>query len=278
MPGPVQIVDGSVMLLAIWYSGQGFQICEDGLTRINSEAPRPSLLLLPGNMCDASLWDGIRADLRARGWRMIDVDMTIDDSIADMAARALMSSSDPLVPIGFSMGGIVAIEMARQAPERIAAIAFLDTNPGSDLPERAAVRPGQQERVRAGKLETIVRDELKPAYLAEANRDNAPLKDHLLDMAMSLGPEVFIRQSEALRTRGDNWSVLPSLDRPALVACGAEDALCPPQWHQKIAAALPDARLHVVERSGHMLPLERPDALRDMLDELLLRLPVETAQ
>jgi pimeloyl-ACP methyl ester carboxylesterase len=252
--------------------------CEDDPTDTEFGSAQPTLLLLPGNMCDASLWDGIRADLRARGWRMIDIDITVDDSITAMAARALMSCSGPLVPIGFSMGGIVAIEIARQAPERLAAIALLDTNPGADLPERAAARPGQQERVRAGELETIVRDELKPAYLAEANRENAPLKDHLLAMAMSLGPEVFIRQSEALRTRRDNWSVLPSLDCPALVACGAADALCPPEWHQKIAAALPDARLHVVERSGHMLPLERPDALREMLDELLSRLPMETAQ
>jgi pimeloyl-ACP methyl ester carboxylesterase len=98
-------------------------------------------------MCDASLWDGIRADLRAAGWISVDVDLTVDSSIHAMAARALSNMEGPVVPIGFSMGGIVAIEMARQVPERIAGIALLDTNPGADLPERAAARPRQQDRV-----------------------------------------------------------------------------------------------------------------------------------
>jgi pimeloyl-ACP methyl ester carboxylesterase len=222
-------------------------------------------------MCDATLWDGIRADLRAGGWRTVDVDLTLDASVPEMAARALSSSGEQVVPVGFSMGGIVAIEMARQAPERLAGIALLDTNPGADLPERAAVRPRQQDRVRGGELGTIVRDELKPAYLSAVNRDNIPLKEHLFAMAERLGDDVFIRQSEALRTRRDNWPVLQGIACPALVACGAEDALCPPEWHERIAAALPDATLRVVERSGHMLPLERPDALRGMLAELLRR-------
>ena len=227
-------------------------------------------------MCDASLWDGIRADLRAAGWISVDVDLTVDSSIHAMAARALSNTEGPVVPIGFSMGGIVAIEMARQVPERIAGIALLDTNPGADLPERAAARPRQQDRVRGGELEAIVRDELKPVYLAAANRNNFALKNHLLSMAARLGDAVFVRQSEALRTRADNWPVLAGIACPALVACGAEDSLCPPEWHERIAASLPNAVLRVVERSGHMLPLERPDALRETIGELLSSVHTET--
>lgn len=235
-------------------------------TAATQTSERPSaVVLLPGNMCDAQLWDGVRADLRIAGWRSVDADTTRDETISSMAARALASADGPLVPVGFSMGGIIALEMSRQAPSRIVGLALLDTNPGADLPERAAARPAQQRRVRDGQLQAIVRDELKPVYLANVNRDNTALKEFLLDMALKLGPDVFVQQSEALRTRRDNWDVLPGIRCPALVACGAEDALCPPDWHRRIAQAMPQSELHVVERSGHMLPVERPDALRELL-------------
>lgn len=233
---------------------------------------RATLALLPGNMCDATLWDGIRADLRAKGWSVADVELVQQDTISAMAQHALSAVDGPIIPVGFSMGGIVAIEIARQASERLGGFVLLDTNPGADLPERAAARPLQQERVRQGELEIILRDELKPVYLAEENRSNASLKAHLLDMAMALGPDVFVRQSEALRTRRDNWDVLPDITVPALVTCGEQDKLCPTDWHRRIANAIPQSELHIVAQSGHMVPLERPDALREMLFGYLARI------
>jgi len=221
-------------------------------------------VLLPGNMCDARLWDGaggaIRRALSDAGLMIADAEATHDDSIGAMAARALAGTARPLVPVGFSMGGIVALEMARQAPERIVALVLADTNCGADLPERAAVRPVHQARVRAGALARIVADELKPAYLAAANRDDAPLKALLLDMAMTLGAEVFCRQSEALRTRADLGSVLDHWARPLLLLAGAEDALCPPAWHAAMAARAGTATLAIIDGAGHMLPLEQPAA------------------
>jgi pimeloyl-ACP methyl ester carboxylesterase len=86
-------------------------------------------------------------------------------------------------------------------------------------------------------------------------------------MALGLGEDVFVAQSEALRTRPDQRHVLPSLNIPVLIACGEEDRLCPPEWHRAMAADAQHATLHVVPGAGHMLPLEQPSRLAAMIDE-----------
>jgi pimeloyl-ACP methyl ester carboxylesterase len=230
-------------------------------------APLP--LLIPGNMCDARLWDGAGGAIRralaaATGRAAVDADTTQDDTIAAIAARALASTTGPLVPIGFSMGAIVAVEMAVQAPERIAAMGLIGYNATADLPERAAHRPVQQAEVRNGGLERVLVEELKPNYLAAANRRDAALLGLLRDMGMALGPEVFIRQSEALRLRQDRVNALSGITCPVFVMGGSEDALCPPDWHRRWHGLLPQSQLFI-EPVGHMVPLEAPVALAEKL-------------
>lgn len=221
-------------------------------------------ILIPGTMCDARLWtDAVRDTLPGA----IDGDTLRDATIPAMAARALALVEGAVLPVGFSMGAIVALEMARQAPGRIAGLVLLDANASADLPERATVRPRQQADVRAGRLEQVVIDELKPNYLARAKRNDRALLDLLRTMALDLGPDVFVAQSEALRTRADLRAVLPTLDVPVLIACGAEDALCPPAWHETMAAGARHATLQVVADAGHMLPLEQPRKLAGIIAE-----------
>jgi len=223
----------------------------------------PTIVLLPGNMCDARLWRGLVPLIGDRPLAFPALDA--DDSIAAMAARVLNEHEGMLLPIGFSMGGIVALSIARLAPERVAAIVLLDTNASADLPERAAARPAQQSMVREGGLEPVVMEQLMPHYMAETNADDPDLKALVRDMALGLGADVFVHQSEALRTRPDQREVLPQLDIPSFLACGAEDRLCPPAWHRAMAAGASDAELHVIEEAGHMLPLEQPAALGALL-------------
>ena len=228
-------------------------------------APAPLPLLLPGNMCDARLWS---AEVRAVLGDAVDADLTRDDTIAAMAARALASTEGPLIPIGFSMGAIVAVEMAVMAPDRIAGLVLIGYNATADLSERAAHRPLQQAEVRAGRLERILVEELKPNYLAAANRTDTTLLRLLHDMGMTLGRDVFIRQSEALRLRADRVAALAQITCPVLLMAGEEDALCPPAWHHRWLGLIPDATL-IVAPTGHMLPLEAPWALADALDAWL---------
>ena len=218
---------------------------------------QPSLIFIPGNMCDARLWHEVN-DIP--GWAIVDAPPLGQANISAMAAAVLAKLHGPIIPVGFSMGGIVALEMARQAPERVKAMVLTDTNAGADLPERATLRPVQQARVQNGELATIIADELKPAYLAAANRDDEALKQLLFDMAMDLGEDIFLAQSEALRTRNDLSLVLDTFAGPIAIMCGTEDRLCPPEWHEAMARRAKNPRLTIIPGAGHMLPLEQPAA------------------
>jgi pimeloyl-ACP methyl ester carboxylesterase len=222
-------------------------------------------VLLSGNMCDARMWrgndDALRSALSRRGvtW-VVDADCTMDDSIAAMAFRALAQAEGQLLTFGFSMGAIVAAEMAAIAPDRIAGMVLAGYNATADLPDRAAHRPVQQSDVRAGGLE-----ELKPNYLAADRRGDAGLLTLLRDMGMGLGADVFLRQSEALRNRESRVALLPTLSMPVLYGCGLEDALCPPAWHREWAAITPEATLAEFAGVGHMLPLEAATDFADTI-------------
>ena len=233
----------------------------------------PTLVLLPGNMCDARLWlgEGSVAGLAPllTGLRTHHADLSRDASIDAMAARTLGAVDGPVIACGFSMGAIIAMEMWCQAPERITGLVLLGYNASADLPERAARRPRQQARAQQGELERLLVEELNPNYLGVANRSDAPLLALLRDMGMALGPEVFVRQSHALCTRQDRRGLLPRIAVPVLLGCGREDALCPPEWHERWAAAIPAARLFVAEGAGHMLPLEAPAVLAEQMQSWL---------
>ena len=226
----------------------------------------PPVLLIPGNMCDERLWQPVAALLSTAGRSVRHAPRLDQTSISAMAQAARESIDEPTVVVGFSMGAIVAGELTRNSPERVAALGLIAFNASPDLAERAAVRPRQQEAVRRGGLETIVSEELKPNYLAEGNRGNTHLLTTTMEMARALGPEVFVAQSEALRLRGDLRPALPRLDMPVMLACGSEDRLCPPEWHRRWATMIgPNAHFSEIPAAGHLLPLEQPRALADAL-------------
>ncbi len=235
----------------------------------------PLPVLLSGNMCDARLWRGGdnalgRVLARRHMGTAEHADLTQDATIVAMAERALAATSGQLLLFGFSMGAIVAVEMAALAPDRVAGLVLAGYNATADLPDRSAHRPAQQIRVRAGGLDRVLIEELKPNYLAACNRSDAALLALLHDMGMVLGPEVFIRQSEALRLRSDRRIAITALDMPVLYLCGEQDALCPPDWHRTWADRTRDAHLAVIAGAGHLLPLEEPEAFAAAIEIWLI--------
>jgi pimeloyl-ACP methyl ester carboxylesterase len=238
---------------------------------VTERALTPHVLLLSGNMCDARLWAGgdgaIFKAIAGHGLTHRCVDFRDDSSITAMANRALELVAGPLIVIGFSMGGIVALEMARIAPDRLIGLGLIDTTSHADT--RGPQRLRQQDDVRAGKLEQVVVQELKPNYLAPCHAGDTGLLTLLCDMAMQLGPGVFIAQSEALRTRADLTPTLGALTMPVLLACGAHDALCPPSVHHEMANLISQAHLHIVADAGHILSLEQPQAFAGLLSQFL---------
>ncbi|MEM1176305.1 MAG: alpha/beta hydrolase [Pseudomonadota bacterium] len=228
--------------------------------------PADAVLFLPGMMCDARLWQPQAAALP---YPAETADTRRSDSIEHMAALALSNAPPRFAVVGLSMGGILAFEIWRQAAERVTHMALLDTNPHADAPERQSIRMQQIETVLAGGLREMAIEELKPLYLAESNRQDESLLQLLLDMALDLGPAVFEQQSVALRDRVDSVPMLASIDCPTLVLCGAEDHLCPVEYHELMADRIPGATLKVVDHCGHIASLEQPHAVTAALHQLL---------
>lgn len=212
------------------------------------------LVLIPGMMCDARMWGGIDAGL---GVPVLHHIPTGAETMSALAALFLADAPPRFHLAGLSMGGILAMEILRQAPTRVDRLALLDTNPRAETPEVQASREPQIARALGGDLDSVMRDDMKPNYLAPGP-NKAAILDLCMDMARSLGPEVFARQSRALRDRADQQATLAAFKGPALVLMGAEDKLCPLDRHQLMHALMPQSRLHIIPGAAHLPPLERP--------------------
>jgi pimeloyl-ACP methyl ester carboxylesterase len=219
-------------------------------------------------MCDERQW---QPQLASLGQAVFHADTTRADNFRDMAAQALAAAPDRFAIAGLSMGGILAFEIWRQAPQRVTHMALLDTNPHAEKAERRALRPEQIETALAGGLRELAIESLKPLYLAAAHRDDTKLLGTILDMALDLGPEVFRSQSLALRDRSDSLATLPTIDCPTVILCGDEDALCPVEYHELMAKKIPDARLRIIENCGHLSSLEQPDIVTEEFNKLFTR-------
>ncbi|OYX43008.1 MAG: alpha/beta hydrolase [Rhodobacterales bacterium 32-67-9] len=215
------------------------------------------LVLLPGMMCDARLFSPQIAALGTS--RAIQIAPVTNHASTGALAAEILSHAPPSFALaGLSMGGIVAMEIMAQAPERVTRLALLDTNPRAELPEVRAGRDPQMERVRRGGLHEVMRDEMKPNYLIEGP-GKASVMALCMAMAMDLGPEVFLRQSLALRDRPDRQKVLQGVKVPTLVLCGREDRLCPVERHELMHRLIPHSHLEIVEDAAHIPTLEQPE-------------------
>jgi pimeloyl-ACP methyl ester carboxylesterase len=227
-----------------------------------------NLLLLPGMMCDARMW---QAQIDSLGV-LTSIPLCDEfDNFADAATAILDSAPQQFALAGLSMGGILAFEIWRQAPQRVSHLALIDTNPFAESPERQSLRLTQIEQVVNGGLRSLAIDSLKPMYLAESNRDDEALLNTILDMAMDLGPEVFRLQSLALKNRVDSSEILQQIDCPVSVLCGAEDTLCPVAYHEYMADKISDCKLVVIDECGHLASMEKPEIITQELRELFAR-------
>lgn len=215
------------------------------------------LVLLPGLMCDARLFAPQVATLSSE--RAVQVGcLTSADSIGEMASAVLHAAPKQFALAGLSLGGIVAMEVVRQAPERVHRLALMDTNPLPEPPEVARARAAQIKRVKEGALIEVMRDELKPHYLVDGPQRTAVL-DVCMEMAMACGAEVFERQASAVTTRADQRETLRTVDVPTMILTGESDALCPMDRHMLMHELIDDATLVVIPGAGHLPTLEQAD-------------------
>lgn len=225
------------------------------------------LVLLPGMMCDARLFEPQNEAFS--GNRVCHVaPISAYDTIEALAADVLQNAPPRFALAGLSMGGIVAMEILAQAPDRVAGLALMDTNPLAEPKERQAVRDVQIEAVRNGGLESVMRNEMKPHYLADGENRKSVL-DLCMEMAMSLGPVVFEHQSRALAGRKDQTKTLSDANCPSLILCGREDRLCPISRHELMHEIMPGSTLKIIDGAGHLPVLEQAEATNDALSQWL---------
>lgn len=231
---------------------------------------RPDLLFLPGLACDGAVW--------AHQTRHLSQSATVQvseyggcESLPEMARVVLRDAPERFALVAHSMGGRVAFEIYRSAPQRVVGLALLDTAYGPQATGEAAgrERAGRMALAQIAETEGMramacqwVRGMVHPDRLTDE-----PLINSILEMFARKTPAVFRAQETALLNRPDATPVLAEIDCPTLVLCGREDTWSPVAQHEDMAARISGSKLVIIERCGHMAPMERPAEATAALDE-----------
>jgi pimeloyl-ACP methyl ester carboxylesterase len=224
---------------------------------------RPTVILLSGLLCDAEVWTGQVARL-SEDHDVLCPGLLDQPSIGSMAEAVLTHAPKFFSLAGHSMGGRVALEIAARAPERVQRLALLDTGfhparPGEAESRSRLIRVAIEEGMAA-----LARHWLPPMLGPGRSRD-AALMARLSAMVERATPELFQRQSGALLTRPNAHRGLAAIPCPTAVIVGRQDAWSPLAQHEEISTLIPHAWLTVIEDSGHMSPVEQPEAVAEAL-------------
>ena len=237
-----------------------------------------TLVLVPGLMCDHAVWSGVMAHLGPKAEGAVVPDHGLCDGIVGMAEQILASVPGPLAVAGHSMGGRVALEMRRLAPQRVRHLALLDTG--------YLARPmGAKGEAEAAKRQTLLDVALNQGVEAMARTwaqgmvhpsrlTDTTLMDAIVAMFARRTPAHFACQIRALLARPDASRTLQSIGGPVYLLCGAQDSWSPVAQHQAMANLLPHSVLSVIESAGHMAPMEQPAAVAQVLADWLASSPL----
>ncbi len=222
-----------------------------------------TLVLIPGLANTPRLYDAQIATLSP--WRRIVVaDHTVDDSLSGIAARILREVPGRFALAGLSMGGYVAMEVMRQAPERIERLALLDTSARPDTPEARSDRERMIALAEAGRFEDII-SRLWPRLVHPSRQTDQALREVVADMMREVGKDAYIRQQRAIMARPDSRPLLPGIEIPTLVLVGEGDAITPPEIAREMAEMIEWSSLVVIPDSGHLSSLEQPELVTQAL-------------
>lgn len=226
-----------------------------------------NLILVPGLLCNHDMW------LDQIGEFEDDYDMSIldhvsHDNLPDMVSAFLADAPDTFNLAGLSMGGYIAFEVLRQAPERVEKLILLDTNARADRAPQIEMREGLIARAATDDIRQIARELME--YLIHPDQlGNEALCERIIEMAADVGGEAFGMQQQALISRPDSRDFLPSISCPTLIICGEQDALTPPKVHQEMADLVPGAVLHQIADCGHLSTMERPEEINRLMRDFL---------
>lgn len=230
------------------------------------------MVLVPGVMCDAGLWQEMAEDLAAIG-PLVYGDLSRDASLEEMAARVLSASPSRFTLVGFSMGGFVAREMIRQAPERVERLILIATSSQQDSQQARSFKTATAKSLSAsqGAFRGLGHKAIALS-LSEKQADNEHLQSQIHQMSLRMGKEAYCRQ--LLMARNSDTHLLGQISCPTLVIAAQQDRMRSVQESRTLCEHIPQARLEIIDDSGHMLPLEQPAALMQVMQRWLAATPV----
>lgn len=225
------------------------------------------LVLLPAMMCDARMWR-TQSEAFAHERAVMIAPTHLGASVGEVAAQVLDAAPRRFALAGLGLGGVVAMEVLRRAPERISRLALIATVAMAETPQNAAAREAGIVAAKAGRLAEAVK-----ALPSWSSIGPGPLRGRTLEllneMSEDLGPEVFVRQSRLLQRRPDQQRALRQFRAPTLIVAGEHDSAYPVKHHEFMAELISSAWLEVIPGAGHMIPLEAPTALALALERWL---------
>jgi pimeloyl-ACP methyl ester carboxylesterase len=225
------------------------------------------ILLVPGLASSARIYAPVVPALWRFGPVMI-ANHVRDDSMADIAARVLGEAPPRFALAGHSMGGYIALEIMRQAPERVMKLALINTQARPDTPEATARRLGLMERARRGELRAV-REESLPELVHPSRRDDAEILKLVHAQDEDVGVQGYLRQQRAIIARADSRPTLATIKCPTLVLTGDADNTIPNAFSKEMAESIAGARLVILDRCGHLPQAEQPEATVQALTEWL---------
>jgi pimeloyl-ACP methyl ester carboxylesterase len=243
---------------------------------------RLRLVCVPGTLCNFRVFEPLIAALTEAGQPADFVTVDVTGARSAMAAAALVSaeigrSVAASVLVGFSLGGIVAIQAALASQAGLRGLVLIDMNGEADRPENAANRRAAVARARQGGVGDFMRREIWPTHASAARIDDQELEELLVTMAEQVGAEAFANQAEIAIGRPRALDRCGEIMRPTLVICGEEDRITPPYLSADIARSIPDSRLALIPGAGHFGLLECPAAMADIIARWLADLPAPSA-
>jgi len=218
-----------------------------------------AMVLLPGVMCDAGLWQEMAADLAPFG-PLVYGDLASDSELEAMAASVLRQAPERFTLVGFSMGGFVAREMFRQAPERVEKLMLIATSSERDSAQTQAFKTATARSLQSASGEFRGLSQKSIALsLSKKHAEDERLREKIYQMSLRMGKAAYCRQ--LLMARNSDTHLLSQIRCPTLVIAAAEDRMRTVQESQTLCDEIPHAELKVIADSGHMLPLEQPATL-----------------
>lgn len=230
--------------------------------------PKLPLILVPGLLCSADLWRDQISGLADLAEISVTMAQTRHESLAKIAADVLAKAPARFALAGLSMGGYVAFEVLRQAPERVDRLALLDTSARPDTPEQSQKRRDFMKLTTMGRFKGVT-PQLLPLLIHSSRLQDKDLTDRIMRMAEEVGAEAYLRQQTAILARPDSRLGLARINCPTLVLCGEADQITPPNLAEEMAAGIARAKLELLPNCGHLASMELPakvtEAMRNWL-------------